>query len=243
MTATNRRNRVFISLAGIAATATFLGACGSDNVSKAAADPVSTVATTNAADHTTAHAATPAPANQAEIALYGAMHDLWAEHMQWTYATVDAFFNNQAALQPTLDRLLQNQVDIGNAIKPFYGDEAGNKLTELLSAHINGAVPVLTAAKAGDEAGLKTAVDEWYANAQEVADFLAAANPENWPQSATRPMLEMHITQTVAYATDLLKGDYAAAIAAYDEAADHMSMLADTLAQGIVAAFPAQFGG
>lgn len=39
------------------------------------------------------------------------------------------------------------QTDIGNAIKPFYGDEAGNKLAALLHEHIVGAANVLAAAK------------------------------------------------------------------------------------------------
>lgn len=49
----------------------------------------------------------------------------------------------------TAQRLLQNQADMGNAIKPFYGDAAGTKLTELLNEHILGAADLLTAAKAG----------------------------------------------------------------------------------------------
>ena len=173
--------------------------------------------------------------------LRNGMRRLWADHMQWTYATVDAFFHNADSLQPTLDRLLTNQADIGASIVPFYGQEAGDRLTELLTAHINGAVPVLQAAQAGDDAALGAAVDDWYANAQEVADFLATADPDSWPQSATRPALRMHIDQTTAYAVDLLQGDYAKAIRDYDAAFDHMLELADTLSDGIVARFPDRF--
>ena len=45
--------------------------------------------------------------------------------MQWTYATVDAFFHDQKALDPTLQRLLANQDDIGNAIAALLSDDAG----------------------------------------------------------------------------------------------------------------------
>lgn len=70
-----------------------------------------------------------AAAQSAEAALYGTMRELWADHMQWTYATVKDFFHNQDALPATLDRLLQNQVDLGDAIASFYGEEAGAALT------------------------------------------------------------------------------------------------------------------
>jgi hypothetical protein len=201
-------------------------ACGSDD------DTAATETTGRGHDQTDTSAA---------VELRDGMRKLWADHMQWTYATVDAFFHNADSLQPTLDRLLANQSDIGAAIVPFYGQEAGDQLTELLTTHINEAVPVLQAAQAGDDAALQAALDSWYANAQEVADFLAAADPERWPQSATRPALEMHIDQTTAYAVDLLGGDYAKAIEDYDAAFDHMLELADTLTAGLVDRFPERF--
>ncbi|HMZ25123.1 MAG TPA: hypothetical protein PLG24_09270, partial [Saprospiraceae bacterium] len=73
------------------------------------------------------------------------MRKLWSDHMQWTYSTVDAFFNNPDGLNGPLNRLLQNQKDIGAAIIPYYGEDAGGQLTKLLTDHITGAVPVLTA--------------------------------------------------------------------------------------------------
>ena len=51
-------------------------------------------------------------------------------------------------------RLLRNQDDIGNAIKPYYGDAAGDKLTALLKEHITTAAEVVTAAKANDSANV-----------------------------------------------------------------------------------------
>lgn len=240
-------------LLGVAiATVLALAACTSngqaeDSTTQApattAAPSTTEAPTTTLAPTTISHDMADPAGAEARIGLYTAMHDLWTDHMQWTWSTVDAFFHNEDGLQAQLDRLLANQADIGAAIVPFYGQEAGDQLTALLTTHIEQAVPVLTAARDGGSAALDTALADWYANAEEIANFLSTANPDNWPTSATQPMMEGHIDTTVVYATDLLNGDYAAAIEHFDEANDHMMMLADTLAAGIIAQFPDQFGG
>jgi hypothetical protein len=74
-------------------------------------------------------------------------------------------------------RLLRNQEDIGNAIKPFYGEDAGNWLTDLLNGYILVAVDLLKAAKAGDSNATAVSEKEWYQNADEIATFLSSANP------------------------------------------------------------------
>ena len=50
---------------------------------------------------------------------------------------------------------MKNQEDIGNTIKPFYGEQAGNQLTLQLKDHILIAVDLLEAAKAGNNTALE----------------------------------------------------------------------------------------
>jgi hypothetical protein len=178
--------------------------------------------------------------SSAVTALHSAMRTLWAQHMEWTYATVVAFAGDSPGLQATMTRLLRNQADIGTAVAGFYGADAGKQLADLLTTHINEAVPVLVAAKAGDTTALTKAVDDWYANAQAIADFLASANPA-WNQGEMRQMMKEHITQTIGYASAVLGGNYGDAVTKYDEAEAHMTEMADMLSDGIVAQFPAKF--
>jgi hypothetical protein len=197
-----------------------------------------TATTTSSGAH---HQMTMAMADRNQkVALEKAMRALWEQHMEWTYATVAAFAAGTPGLTPTLDRLLQNQTDIGDAIKPFYGTKAGNALTTLLRTHITEAVPVLTAAQAGDQAGLKAAIKAWKANARQIADFLAAANP-HWSKAEMRKMMATHIDQTVAYAAAQLQGHYTRSIRIYGHAERHMLGMADMLSRGIIAQFPGRF--
>ena len=63
----------------------------------------------------------------------------------------------------TRARLLANQDDIGNAIKPYHGRASGGAHT-LLRSHIMGVVALLQAAKSGDDAAVDRAAKAWYRN-------------------------------------------------------------------------------
>jgi hypothetical protein len=175
------------------------------------------------------------------VAFHEAMDKLWTDHVTWTRLVIVDFDANAPDLKPDLARLLRNQVQIGNAIKPYYGAAAGTTLTRLLHTHIMEAVPVLTAAKNGDSAGLAKSMAAWYRNARQIARFLSKANPTAWPLAATTSMMNDHLKLTTAEAVAHLKGQWAADIAAYDKVRAEILMMADTLASGIVNQFPDKF--
>jgi hypothetical protein len=87
-----------------------------------------------------------------------------------------------------------------------------------------------------------TQKDRWYANADDIAEFLAGANPA-WPVNTLKQMMHTHLDQTLAEATARLTGDWDADVAAYDEIHLHILAMADALADGIVAQFPDRFAG
>ena len=195
-----------------------------------------------------AHAASdrgPAPAvasrTTSGLAFHDAMRKLWEDHITWTRLAIVSFAGGLPDLAATEQRLLRNQQDIGDAIKPYYGAAAGTRLTKLLREHILGAVAVLTAAKAGDQAQLQQASAAWYANANQIADFLHSANPRNWPRAAMRSMMKTHLDQTLREATDRLTGDFAADIRDYDAVHRHILAMADELSAGIMRQFPRRF--
>lgn len=178
--------------------------------------------------------------NVSKQALYSAMQTLWAQHMEWTFASIMSLAHYSEAFDATANRLLKNQEDIGNAIKPYYGDAAGTKLTLLLKEHIEYAVEVVNMVKAGDKAKLDYAIAEAYENAKEIADFLADANPK-LSRDNVRMMMKVHIDTTLVYATSIVKGDFGKAITEYDAAEKHMLELANTLSMGIISQFPDKF--
>ena len=99
--------------------------------------------------HGTADGPAAVGAVAARSGFHDAMRQLWEDHITWTRLVIVSAATLPDALpdvDPTVQRLLRNQDDIGDAIKPFYGDAAGEELSRLLRAHITGAADLLAAA-------------------------------------------------------------------------------------------------
>jgi hypothetical protein len=169
------------------------------------------------------------------------MRKLWEDHITWTRLFIVSASADLPDLEATTNRLLENQVHIGNAIKPFYGKAAGNQLTELLQEHIVVAGDLLGAAKAGDSAGVETHSERWYANANEIADFLHEANPDNWPRKEMRRMMRKHLDLTLSEAVAHLEQNHALDIRSYDRIHRQILHMADMLSDGIVDQYPGRF--
>jgi hypothetical protein len=170
-----------------------------------------------------------------------AMDKLWEDHITWTRMVIVDFAAGLPDLKAAEVRLLRNQADIGNAVKPYYGTAAGNKLTSLLRTHILEAVPVLVDAKSGNKPALTKALAAWYANAHQIAQFLASANPHNWKLPAMDTMMKNHLALTTKEAVARITGHWAADIAAYDAVHNEILSMSHMLSMGIVAQFPNRF--
>jgi hypothetical protein len=177
----------------------------------------------------------------AKLAFHDEMRRLWEDHVTWTRLFIVSFVDDLPDLDATTNRLLQNQVDIGDAVKPFYGEAAGDRLTALLTEHITTAATLLGAAKDGDAQAFETAHDAWYRNGRQIARFLHGANPDEWPLHDMKKMMLDHLDLTLAEAAARLEGDYVREIAGYD--AVHLEILgmADMLSDGIIRQFPEKF--
>lgn len=187
--------------------------------------------------HDTASAAS--PANRA--AFREAMRELWEDHIVWTRMVIVSVAHDLPDLPIAVDRLLRNQDDIGDAIRPIYGEAAGDELSRLLREHITGAADLLLAAKAGDASGVEEASAAWYTNGDEIATFLHEANPRHWDLEEMKAMMRDHLDLTLAEAVARLEGRYADDVAAYDEIHRQILHMADMLSDGMIAQFPAKF--
>jgi hypothetical protein len=176
-----------------------------------------------------------------ELAFRNDMRKLWEDHVTWTRLAIISLTTDSPDTQATVGRLLQNQDDIGDAIKPFYGRRAGNELARLLREHILIAADLVLAAKAGDQAAVADAQTRWTANADEIAAFLAAANPRRWPLDEMMEMLHEHLRLTTDEAIARLQADWDRDVAAYDEIHVQALGMADMLSMGIVEQFPRRF--
>jgi hypothetical protein len=188
------------------------------------------------ADHSPAAAIT-----KGERALREDMRQLWEDHIVWTRLAIISLTTGSPDTEATVGRLLRNQADIGDAVKPFYGKAAGEKLTAELRRHILIAADLIAAAKAGDQAKLAEEQARWQQNADDVAAVLNSVNPRHFKLSVLKAEMRMHLDLTTDEVVARLTGDWNADVAAYDRIHRHILHMSDYLSDGVVKQFPKRF--
>lgn len=174
-------------------------------------------------------------------AFHDAMRRLWEDHVLWTRLFIVSAVAGLPDKEATTNRLLRNQDDIGNGIKPYYGADAGAKLTVLLKDHITIAADLVETLKANDSTKADAAKKKWFANADEIAAFLSAANPTAWSLEHSKMMMREHLDVTIEEVAARLKGDWDADVAAFEKVHEQALRMADMLSDGIRGQFPEKF--
>jgi len=178
--------------------------------------------------------------NDVVFSLIRAIERLWTDHVVWTRQYVIAAVDERPEAEAAATRLLKNQEDIGGAVVPFYGEDAGAQLTDLLKQHILIAVDLIAAAKSGDEEQFATYDRKWDENADEIATFLSTANG-HWPKKVVVDLLSLHLSLTKDEVVARLEKDYQKDVDAFDQILTEILTLADALSDGIVKQFPEKF--
>ncbi len=163
---------------------------------------------------------------------------LWEQHIAWTRMAVMGIIHELPEANLIIQRLLRNPVDFANAFRTFYGDEIAQTFEELLTAHLTIAAELVQAAKAGNAQAAADAEQRWYANANQIAEFLGSINP-NWSSEDWSAMMNEHLELLQENIMQMLEKNYEDSINGFDEVEAQALEMADMMAEGIAKQFPA----
>jgi hypothetical protein len=181
----------------------------------------------------------PIPAKLA--ATQAAERDLWMGHIFSVREVSRALVEkNQAAADAAEKQVVANAKQIAGSIEPFYGKAATDQLFKLLAGHYTAIKAHATATVAGDAAGAKKAIGELTSNADQIAKFLAGANP-NLPEATLKSLLAAHGGHHVQQNQQLAAHDLAGEARTWDAMKTHIYTIADALAGAIAKQFPDKF--
>lgn len=170
------------------------------------------------------------------IKIINLFRKLWIEHVVWTRSFIISTAADLGDLKYVTARLLRNPADFESALKPFYGADKAKKFRDLLTEHLTIAAQLVSAAKAGKAEAVEEERKKWYANADEIADFLSSINP-NWSRAHWTIMLHDHLKLTETEATERLAGKYEQDVSLFDAIEDQALMMADDMSDGIIRQF------
>jgi len=152
----------------------------------------------------------------------------------------ETLVGNKPAADAAEQQAVANAKSIAAAIEPFYGKPASDKLFALLAGHYT-AIKQYTEATVADSTDRQDAAQKaLFSNADDIARFLSAANP-NLPKDVLLGMLLAHGGHHIQQIRQLKAGQYAEEAKTWGDMKTHMYAVADALTGAISKQFPDQF--
>ncbi len=178
-----------------------------------------------------------AAANAAENGLQTLWRSLWRQHIDWARMTMESMAAGKQDAQQAGAGLLRNAQDMADALQRQYGPGLATGFGCLMRGHIWIALRIMEATRAGDKAAVGALEQERYANANEIAAYLAAINPF-LPVGVMTELIRQHQQITGMEVVAIFRGDAAAAQQAYQQNLAQSIVIADTMAAAIARQFP-----
>ena len=161
---------------------------------------------------------------------------LWMEHVNWTRMTIISIVFQLPDLPFVQQRLLQNATDLGNCLRPFYGDQIADHYAKLIQEHLVIAAQLVTAAVKGDTNTVSAKEKEWYKNADDIVLFLSNINPY-LTKDALQKMFYKHLELTKNEAVTMIQKNYKADVEVFDEIEAQVLAMSDMIASAIIMQF------
>jgi hypothetical protein len=175
-----------------------------------------------------------------EVRLSNAMRMVWEQHVYWTRMTINSIVFGLPDIDAVTARLLQNATDMGNLLKPFYGNRIAVKFSNLIREHLLIAADLVKAAKAGIQKAVADAERRWYANGEEIAEFLSRINPFI-SRVEFQEMFFEHLALTTKEALFILQNKSQSSIGVFNKIEEEALQMADTMTNSIMKQFPRMF--
>ena len=172
--------------------------------------------------------------------LSNAMRLVWEQHVYWTRMTINSIVFNLPDVDAVTARLLQNATDMGNLLKPFYGNRIAAEYSQLIREHLVITAELVEAAKAGNQKAVAALKRRWFANGEEIAEFLSRINPFISREEFQEMFFE-HLALTIEEAVFILQNNFQSSIAVFDIIEVEALHMADTITNAIVKQFPRKF--
>ena len=179
---------------------------------------------------------TSSPPSADQQTLHLAMRQTWDENVAWTRFFIISDMAQLPDLTLTKQRLLQNPMDMRDALHPYYG-ASSDTIAGLMMAELEDATRFVDAATSGDRAQEASARSAWNADAVRLAQAFAALNPILSEEEMQNALIDQ-VNRTVTEVTNRRTEDWTGDVLGYDVLEIGILQLSDTLSDAVHAQFP-----
>lgn len=169
------------------------------------------------------------------------MRTVWINNGVWTKDIIANVAADRKDNKTIINQLKSNQDDLGSLFQPYFGTEAGKKISSLLKQHVELTEAVILVSKTSDAAQKENTINQWYANGDEIAAYFTSINPESWEAGHTKAHLKEYLDTTLEEILATFNEGPNAGNKVYEKIEFQLKHFADMLTRGIAEEHPEKF--